>query len=143
MELRKDIVPYTTFNFLSLCTTEKGYGYKGCTFYRITPDFMLYGGDFTKNNGTGGKSISGEKFKDENFILKHTGPGVLSMANDGPNTNTSKFIISTCKTTWLDGRQVVFGSVVEGMNVVKRIESYGSPSGKPSKKIVITNCGKL
>ncbi|XP_061362702.1 peptidyl-prolyl cis-trans isomerase 1 isoform X2 [Gastrolobium bilobum] len=128
MELFADTTPRTAENFRALCTGEKGVGRSG---------------DFTAGNGTGGESIYGAKFADENFIKKHTGPGVLSMANAGPGTNGSQFFVCTAKTEWLDGKHVVFGQVVEGLNVVKEIEKVGSSSGKTSRPVVVADCGQL
>lgn len=149
-ELFNDIVPKTAENFRSLCVGDKGMGnkgkplhYKGSIFHRIIKDFMVQGGDFTNFNGTGGESVYGEKFEDENFLLKHDIPGLLSMANSGPGTNGSQFFITTVPTPHLDGKHVVFGKVLKGMGVVRELEDVEKKGEEPMKKCRVEDCGEI
>jgi len=140
LELRPDVVPKTCKNFVELCTGQHGYGYKGSHFHRVIKGFMAQGGDFTKGNGTGGKSIYGKKFKDENFKLPHKKYS-LSMANAGPDTNGSQFFICFTECGWLDGRHVVFGKLTQGLEVLAKMETMGSKHGKPTQQMTIADCG--
>ncbi|WP_439680938.1 peptidylprolyl isomerase [Embleya sp. MST-111070] len=142
-KLYDDVVPKTARNFRELATGQHGFGYKDSVFHRVIPRFMLQGGDFTLGDGIGGRCIHGETFDDENFTVKHTRPGLLSMANSGRNTNGSQFFITAAATSWLDGRHVVFGEVVDGMDVVRAIEAVGTAGGETDKMVRVTRCGTV
>ncbi|KAI9479454.1 Peptidyl-prolyl cis-trans isomerase-like 1 [Coemansia sp. RSA 989] len=149
MELFADVVPKTAENFRQLCTGEyrvngKPQGYKDCMFHRVIPNFMAQGGDFLYGTGSGSLSIYGEKFDDENFTLKHTGPGILSMANSGPNTNGCQFFLTLQETPWLDGKHVVFGKLVDGLLTLRKIENVPTgPNNRPTIPVVISECGEM
>ncbi|MBO8085514.1 peptidylprolyl isomerase [Marichromatium gracile] len=145
LELFADTTPKTAENFRALCTGERGddLAYAGSPFHRIIPGFMIQGGDFTNGNGTGGRSIYGERFPDENFERRHDRPGMLSMANAGPDTNGSQFFITVAPTPWLDGKHVVFGQVVDGIEVIKAMEAEGSRSGRTRTAVMLEDCRAL
>jgi peptidyl-prolyl isomerase H (cyclophilin H) len=149
MELFSDIVPKTAENFRQLCTGEhrvnsRPQGYKNATFHRVVRDFMVQGGDFIKGDGTGSFSIHGDKFPDENFEVKHTGPGLLSMANSGPDTNGCQFFITTAPCDFLDGKHVVFGKVIDGLLTLRKIENVPTgPNNRPKLAVKITECGEM
>eukprot|EP00741_Cyanophora_paradoxa_P011213 tig00020554_g10833.t1 len=149
MELFADVVPKTAENFRQLCTGEYKksgvpIGFKGCSFHRVIKDFMIQGGDFVKGDGTGRMSIYGDKFPDENFTLKHTIPGLLSMANSGPNSNGCQFFVTCAPCDWLDNKHVVFGKVIDGMLTVRKIENVSvGQNNKPKLPVLITECGEM
>lgn len=141
IELFEEDVPRTCKNFIELIKRPKGSGYKGCNFHRIIPDFMIQGGDFMRGDGTSGESIYGKTFEDENFKLKHDRPGLLSMANSGINSNSSQFFITLKDTPHLDGKHVVFGQVISGMDIIRKIEKFGTQEGCPKETVKVVDCG--
>jgi peptidyl-prolyl isomerase E (cyclophilin E) len=143
MELYRSVVPKTVENFRALCTHLYGFGYRYSYFHRIIPGFMCQGGDFEKSDGTGGSSIYGDQFEDESFHYKHDRPGLLSMANSGRNTNGSQFFVTTNPTPHLDNKHVVFGRVLQGMEVLGLVEDCGTPDGQVSQMVRIDNCGEI